>query len=139
MLSQHLCAPPSHQPRTSHSSCQGSGKEVCPHPLSCWYVQMSARPCSALIHSDLLVPALPLVPRDGPSAGDALGSKISSKEWEERRSCSQHESFPLDLRAALGAEGKEPGFWGSNPSPTSCKSVSVGQSLSLSAVSSSPC
>ena len=93
MLSQHLCAPPSHRPRTSHSSCQGSGKEVCPHPLSSWYVQMSARPCSALIHRDLLVPALPLVPRDGLTAGDALGSKISSKEQEDRKSCSQHESF----------------------------------------------
>ncbi|CAN0523867.1 unnamed protein product [Rangifer tarandus platyrhynchus] len=51
--------------------------------------KMSTRPCSALIHSDLLVPALPLVPRDGPSAGDALGSKISSTEQEERKSCSQ--------------------------------------------------
>ena len=44
MLSQHLCAPPSHGPRTSHSSCQGSGKEVRPHPLSYWCVQMSTGP-----------------------------------------------------------------------------------------------
>ena len=30
-------------------------------------------PCSVLIHSDLLMPALHLVPGDGPSSGDALG------------------------------------------------------------------
>lgn len=127
MLSQHLCAPPSHGPGTSHSLCQGSGKEVQPHPLSYWYVQMSTGLCSVLIHSDLLMPALHLVPRDGPSAGDALGSKIPGLRL-----------LPPQPRAALGAEGKEPGFWGSNPSPISCISVSLGQSLSLSAVSSSP-
>ena len=144
MLSQHLCAPPSHGPRTSHSLCQGSGKEVRPHPLSYWYVQMSTGLCSVLIHSALLMPALHLVPGDGPSSGDALGLQGTLSGPKSAAKSKRRGSPVPNLRlypstsAALGAEGKEPGFWGSNPSPTSCKPVSLGQSLSLSAVSSSP-
>lgn len=101
-------------------------------------------PCSVLIHSDLLMPALHLVPGDGPSSGDALGLQGTLSGPKSAAKSKRRGSPVPNLRlypstsAALGAEGKEPGFWGSNPSPTSCKPVSLGQSLSLSAVSSSP-
>ena len=145
MLSQHLCAPPSHGPRTSHSSCQGSGKEVRPHPLSYWCVQMSTGPalCSFTAICSCLLSTW--CPEMAPVQGMLLGCRGCSWVQNQQQGAGGEEVllpicvfYPLNLGAALGAEGKEPGFWSSNPSPTSCKSVSLSQSLSLSAVSSSP-
>ena len=95
MLSQHLCAPPSHGPRTSHSLCQGSGKEVRPHPLSYWCVQMSTGPalCSFTAICSCLLSTW--CPEMAPVQGTLLGCRGRSQvQNQQQRAREEEVLFP---------------------------------------------
>lgn len=114
-------------PEQATVCARGVGRRSSLIRFSYWYVQMSTEALlCALIHSDLLM----------------LCSPPGAQRWPQCRGCSWVQNSWLTLppqpRAALGAEGKEPDSGVQTPAQSLASLRSLGQSLSLSAASSSP-